>query len=59
MVTYVDKTKVMLSGTRQKLILMNDHDKNFNVFLNGNKVEQVTSQKLLGITIDAYLGSNR
>ena len=59
MVTYVDKTKVMLSGTRQKLILMNDHDKIFNVSLNGNKLEQVTSQKLLGITIDAYLGNNR
>ena len=46
MVTNVDKTKVMLSGTRQKLILMNDHDKILNVFLNGNKFEQVTSEKL-------------
>ena len=49
--TNVDKTKVMLSGTRQKLILMNDHDKILNVFLNGNKLEQVTSEKWLGVTI--------
>ena len=42
----------MLSGTHQKLILMNDHDKILNVFLNGNKLEQVTSEKLLGVTID-------
>ena len=37
MVTNVDKTKVMLSGTRQKPILMNHHDKILNVFLNGSK----------------------
>ena len=55
MVTNVDKTKVMLSGTRQKLILMNDHDKILNVFLNGNKLEQVTSEKWLGVTIDESL----
>ena len=51
----VEKTKVMLSGTRQKLILMNDHDKMVNVFLNGNKLERVTSEKLLGVTIDESL----
>ena len=51
----VEKTKVMLSGTRQKLILMNDHDKMVNVFLNGNKLERVTSEKLLGVAIDESL----
>ena len=30
---------------------MNDHDKILNVFLNGNKLEQVTSEKLLGVII--------
>ena len=55
MVRNVDKTKVMLSGTCQKIILMNDHDKNLNVFLNGNNLEQVTSEKLLGVTIDESL----
>ena len=45
MVRNVDKTKVMLSGTCQKIILMNDYDKNLNVFLNGNNLEQVTSEK--------------
>ena len=54
-VTNVDKTKVMLSGTRQKLILMNDNDKILKVFLNENKLEQVTSEKLLGVTIDESL----
>ena len=55
MVTNVEKTNVMLSGTRQKLILMNDHDKILNVFLNGNKLEQVTSEKLLGVRSDESL----
>ena len=45
----------MLSGTRQKLILMNDNDKILKVFLNENKLEQVTSEKLLGVTIDESL----
>ena len=49
------ETKVMLSGTRQKLILMNDHNKILNVFLNGNKLKQVTSKKLLGVLIDESL----
>ena len=55
MVTNVDKTKVMLSSTCQNLFSMNDHDKNLNVFPNGNKLEQVTSEKLLGVTIDESL----
>ena len=55
MVTNVDKTKVMLSCTHQKLILMNDHDKIQNVFLNVNKLEQVTSEKFLGVAIDESL----
>ena len=55
MVVGIDKTKCMLMGSKQKLRTMVNSEKCLNLEVRGYKIEQVTSQKLLGIQIDNSL----
>ena len=48
----------MLLGTRQKLRYIEDPDKCLNIIIQDQKIEQVTSEKLLGIQIDNSLTWN-
>ena len=47
----VSKTKIMLLGTPSKTGIID----NINVFMNGNKLENVSTYKYLGVLIDANL----
>ena len=58
MVVNVDKTKGMLMGTKQKLRLLPNSDNCLNIEVQGQKIEQVTSQRLLGVEIDSCLSWN-
>jgi hypothetical protein len=55
MVLGVDKTKGMLLGTKQKLKTIPNSEKCLNIEVEGQKIEQVTCQKLLGVQIDSSL----
>ena len=54
----IDKTKCMLMGSKQKPRTIVNSEKCLNLEVLGYKIEQVTSQKLLGIQIDNSLTSN-
>ena len=54
----VDTTKGMLMGTKQKLRLLPSSDNCLNIEVQGQKIEQVTSQRLLGVEIDSCLSWN-
>ena len=59
MVVNVDKAKGMLMGSKQKHRLLPNSDKlpeHRNI--QGQKIEQVTSQRLLGVEIDSCLSWN-
>ena len=58
MVVNVDKTKGMLMGSKQKLRLLPNSDNCLNIEVQGQKIEQVTSQRLLGVEIDSCLSWN-
>ena len=58
MVPNVKKTKSMLITTRQKREHMHDNDKTLNVYLNGEKLECVEKDKLLGVTVSHDLSWN-
>ena len=53
--SYVDKTKCMLMGSKQKLKTTENSDKSLNLEVQGHKIEQVTDHKLLGIPSDNSL----
>ena len=58
MVVNVDKTKGMLMGTKQKLRLLPNSGNCLNIEVQGQRIEQVTSQRLLGVEIDSCLSWN-
>ena len=58
MVLGIDKTKCMLMGSQQKLRSIENSDKCLNIEVQGQKIEQVTSEKLLGVQIDNSLTWN-
>ena len=58
MVLGINKTKCMLLGTRQKLRYIEDPEKCLNLKIQDQKIEQVTSEILLGIHIDNCLTWN-
>ena len=55
MVPSAEKTKIMLVSTSKKLNSLSDFDKSLNVFMHGRKLEQVSTEKLLGVMIDDNL----
>ena len=57
MVVNVDKTKNVM-GSKQKLRLFPNSDNCLNIEVQGQKLEQVTSQRLLGVEIDSCLSRN-
>ena len=54
----IDKTKCMLKESKQKLRTVVNSEKCLNWEVREYKIEQVTSQKLLGIQIDNFLTWN-
>ena len=58
MVVNVDKTKGMLMGSKQKLKLLPNSDNCLNIEVQGQRIEQVTSQRLLGVEIDSCFSWN-
>ena len=58
MVVNVEKTKGMLMGTKQKLRLLSNSDNCLSIEVQGQKIEQVTSQRLLGVEMDSCLSWN-
>ena len=58
MVLGINKTKCMLLGTRQKFRCIEDPGKCLNLKIQDQKIEQVTSEKLLGIQTDNCLTWN-
>ena len=58
MVVNVDKTKGMLMGSKRKLRLLPNSENCRNVEVQGQMIEQVTSQRLLGVEIDSCLSWN-
>ena len=55
MVLGIDKTKSMLMGSQQKLRHIPNAENCLNIQVDGQNIEQVTSQKLLGVQIDSAL----
>ena len=58
MVLRVDKTKGMLMGTEQKLKTIPNPENCLNITVQGQKIEQVTRKRLLGVQIDSSLSWN-
>ena len=58
MVVSIDKTRCMLMGSKQKLRTIVNSEKCLDLEVWRYKIEQVTSQKLLGIQIDNSLTWN-
>ena len=55
MVLNADKTKGMLLASQQKLRTLTTPNKSLNVKVQGKEIEQVSSEKLLGVQIDSSL----
>ena len=55
MVLNTDKTKVMLIGSKQKLKNTTDTGNTVNIQINDKPIQQVSEEKLLGITVDHSL----
>ena len=51
------KTKCMLMGTNKKISKL--HSKELNIVVNGNQLNNVESEKLLGVHIDNNLAFNK
>ncbi len=53
------KTKSMLITTWQKRLSLPENQRNLSIFMNNDTFENVTSDKLLGITIDHNLSCEK
>ncbi len=51
----VTKTKSMLITTWQKQLSLPENQRNLSIVMNNDTLEKVTSDKLLGVTIDHNL----
>ena len=52
-----NKTKCMLMGTSKKISKL--HNKELNIVVNGNQLNNVENEKLLGVHIDNNLAFNK
>lgn len=59
MVLNTDKTKTMLIASQQKLRSITNSDDCLNITVQGTHIEQVTSEKMLGVLIDNSLTWNQ
>ena len=51
----IEKTKIMLIGSRQKLYRISESEKYIKLLIDNTPIEQISNTKLLGIHIDSFL----
>ena len=54
----IEKTKIMLIGSRQKLNRISESEKYIKLLIDNTPIEQISNTKLLGIYIDSSLTWN-